>query len=130
MKEFSDLVRHPGGEFVYVVSGRIVVHTELYDAVPLDAGQSIYTDSKMSRAYVTGKGCDEAVVVGVCSSAADGLMDLHGEDAKHEQAAFLRRFAARIRPLDRLKPITPEATHGRGKQRRSQLSGFDHRTVC
>jgi len=29
----------------------------------------------MGHAYVTGEGCDEAVVLGVCSSAEDGLMN-------------------------------------------------------
>ncbi|MBA8885766.1 hypothetical protein EV148_1195 [Dokdonella fugitiva] len=36
----------------------------------------------MGHAYVVGEGCEEALVLGVCSSADDGLMDslmsLHG----------------------------------------------------
>lgn len=80
--EFGDLVHHPGEEFIYVVAGQVVVHTEFYDPVTLDEGQSIYIDSNMGHAYVTAEGCDEAVVLGVCSSAEDGLMDslmnLHG----------------------------------------------------
>ncbi len=80
--EFGELVHHPGEEFIYVVAGQIVVHTEFYDPVTLDEGQSIYIDSNMGHAYVTAEGCDEAVVLGVCSSAEDGLMDslmnLHG----------------------------------------------------
>jgi transcriptional regulator with XRE-family HTH domain len=86
--EFGDLVRHPGEEFVYVVTGRIVVHTEFYDTVKLEQGESIYLDSNMGHAYVTGDDCDEAVVLGVCASGDDGLMDslmsLHGDDAEHE----------------------------------------------
>ncbi len=46
----------------------------------------------MGHAYLTAKDCDEAVVLGVCSSAEDGLMDslmdLHGEDAERELAAL------------------------------------------
>ena len=80
--EFGDLVRHKGEEFIYVIEGRIEVHTEFYDPVALEAGQGIYIDSSMGHAYVVGEGCDEAVVLGVCSSADDGLMDslmsLHG----------------------------------------------------
>ncbi|MBC9032262.1 helix-turn-helix transcriptional regulator [Sphingomonas sp. JC676] len=80
--EFGELVHHPGEEFIYVVAGQIVVHTEFYDPVTLDEGQSIYIDSNMGHAYLTAEGCDEAVVLGVCSSAEDGLMDslmnLHG----------------------------------------------------
>lgn len=81
-EEFGELVRHSGEEYIYVVSGRIVVHTEFYDPVALEAGESIYIDSNMGHAYVTGEGCDEALILGVCSSAEDGLMDsllnLHG----------------------------------------------------
>ncbi|MEP9358349.1 XRE family transcriptional regulator [Sphingomonas sp. KR3-1] len=81
-EEFGDLVHHSGEEYIFVVSGRIVVHTEFYDPVPLEAGESIYIDSNMGHGYVTGDGCDEAVILGVCSSAEDGLMDsllnLHG----------------------------------------------------
>jgi transcriptional regulator with XRE-family HTH domain len=75
VEEFGDLVRHSGEEFIYIVSGRIVVHTEFYDPVTLETGESIYIDSNMGHAYVTGEGCDEAVILGVCSSAEDGLMD-------------------------------------------------------
>ncbi|MGK6319274.1 helix-turn-helix domain-containing protein [Sphingomonas sp. DT-204] len=87
-EEFGDLVHHSGEEFIFVVSGRIVVHTEFYDPVPLEEGESIYIDSNMGHAYVTGDGCDEAVILGVCSSAEDGLMDslinLHAEEACRE----------------------------------------------
>jgi transcriptional regulator with XRE-family HTH domain len=88
VEEFGDLVRHPGEEFIYIVGGSVVVHTEFYDPVTLNEGESIYIDSNMGHAYVTAEGCEEAVVLGVCSSADDGLMDtlmdLHGDDAKRE----------------------------------------------
>lgn len=83
--EFGELVRHSGEEFIFVVSGRIAVHTEFYDPVTLEEGESIYIDSNMGHAYITGENCDEAVILGVCSSAEDGLMDslinLHAEEA-------------------------------------------------
>ena len=69
-------------EFIYVLEGRIEVHSEFYDPVALDVGQGIYIDSSMGHAYVVAEGCEEALVLGVCSSADDGLMDslmsLHG----------------------------------------------------
>ena len=81
-REFGDLVRHQGEEFIYVLEGRIDVHSEFYDPVTLAPGQGIYIDSSMGHAYVVAEGCDEALVLGVCSSADDGLMDslmsLHG----------------------------------------------------
>ncbi|WHO38415.1 XRE family transcriptional regulator [Sphingobium sp. AP49] len=87
-EEFGDLVHHPGEEFIFVIQGRIVVHTEFYDPVTLEEGESIYIDSNMGHAYVAGDGCDEAVILGVCSSADDGLMNsllnLHGEENERE----------------------------------------------
>lgn len=84
-EEFGDLVSHSGEELVYVLEGKIVVHTEHYDPVVLDKGEAIYIDSTMGHAYLVAEGCDEALVLGVCSSAEGGLMDslmsLHGEVA-------------------------------------------------
>lgn len=73
--EFGELVHHQGEEFIYVIEGRIEVHSEFYDPVVLDVGQGIYIDSSMGHAYVVADGCDEALVLGVCSSADEGLMD-------------------------------------------------------
>jgi transcriptional regulator with XRE-family HTH domain len=88
VQEFGELVHHSGEEFIFVVSGRIIVHTAFYDPVTLEEGESIYIDSNMGHAYVTGEGCDEAVVLGVCSSAEDGLMDslinLHNDEPGRE----------------------------------------------
>ena len=81
-REFGELVHHPGEEFIYVIEGAIEVHSEFYDTVVLHAGEGIYLDSNMGHAYVAADGCDEAVVLGMCSSAGEGLMDslmdLHG----------------------------------------------------
>jgi transcriptional regulator with XRE-family HTH domain len=82
-QEFGDLVRHSGEEYIYVLKGGINVLTEFYDPVNLGVGESIYLDSNMGHAYVTAEGCDEATVLGVCSSPdeslLDSLMSLHGE---------------------------------------------------
>lgn len=85
VEEFGDLVRHSGEEYIHVIEGRIEVHTEFYDPVTLETGQAIYIDSNMGHAYIAAEGCDEAVVLGVMSSAEEGLlhslMNLHGSDA-------------------------------------------------
>jgi hypothetical protein len=95
-QEFGDLVRHSGEEYIYVLKGGIKVLTEFYDPVLLSVGESIYLDSNMGHAYVTAEGCDEATVLGVCSSTEETLMDslmsLHGDvtpslPAKHAQQA-------------------------------------------
>ena len=82
--EFGELVHHAGEEYVYVLEGRVEIHTEFYDPIVLGAGESIYIDSKMEHAYVAAEGCEEAIVLGVCSSADEGLMEslmeLHGDE--------------------------------------------------
>ena len=75
VQDFGELVRHSGEEFIYVLEGRVVVHTEFYDPIALGEGDSIYLDSTMGHAYVTAEGCDEALLLGVCSSAEEGLLD-------------------------------------------------------
>src|ERR1700742_2812043 len=102
VEAFGELVRHPGEEYVHVLEGRIEVHTEFYDPVVLEQGGSIYLDSQMGHAYIVAEGCEEATVLGVCSSSDEGLMSsllsLHGsEGAEGDDGAVpavrdLRRF--------------------------------------
>ncbi len=91
LEEFGELVRHAGEEFFYVLRGRIVVHTEFYDPVTLEMGQSMYIDSTMGHAYLVGEGCNEAEVMGVMSSADDelmrSLMTIHEERSRPSQSA-------------------------------------------
>lgn len=87
LEEFGDLVRHAGEEFVYVLKGRVVVHTEFYDPVTLNEGQSSYIDSQMGHAYLTAAGCEEAEVLGIMSSADEdqlmqSLRTLHEEQSQ------------------------------------------------
>ena len=69
------LVRHPGEEYIYILEGPVEIHTEFYEPVVLQAGESIYIDSTMGHAYVVPEGCEEALVLGVCSSAEEDLME-------------------------------------------------------
>jgi transcriptional regulator with XRE-family HTH domain len=82
-QEFGDLVNHSGEEYIYVLEGGVKVLTEFYDPVVLKVGESIYIDSNMGHAYVTAEGCEEATVLGICSSPDESLLDsllsLHGE---------------------------------------------------
>jgi transcriptional regulator with XRE-family HTH domain len=91
-EEFGELVSHAGEEFIYVIKGRVVVHTQFYDPVTLEEGQAIYIDSDMGHAYVTASGCHEAEVLGVMSSADDdqlmqSLLTLHEEQSQKASAA-------------------------------------------
>ena len=103
--EFGDLVRHSGEEYIHVLEGNIVVYTEFYDPVALQAGEGIYIDSNMGHAYVAGEGCDEALVLGVCSSADEALMDslmnIHEPAETSQTAEFERAVPLRVRDLSR-----------------------------
>jgi transcriptional regulator with XRE-family HTH domain len=64
IEEFGELLHHPGEEFVFVLEGRIELHTDLYDPVELGPGDSIYFDSTMSHGLVK-IGNDRATVLWV-----------------------------------------------------------------
>ncbi|MEB1530360.1 helix-turn-helix domain-containing protein [Xanthomonas sp. WHRI 7945] len=90
IEEFGELVHHSGEEYIHVLEGRVEVHTEFYDPIVLDAGQSVYIDSNMGHAYLAAKGCKEALLLGVCSSSdeqlLESLMTLHGDETATQKA--------------------------------------------
>lgn len=51
--EFDHWSSHDGEEFVYVISGAIEVHSEVYAPARLEAGESAYFDSGMGHVYVS-----------------------------------------------------------------------------
>ncbi len=98
LEAFGKLVRHSGEEYTYVLEGRVVLHTEFYDPVKMEVGESVYIDSNMGHAYLAGEGCDEAVVLSVCSSPDEALMEsLLNLGRKH--AAEVSTPAAKATPL-------------------------------
>lgn len=59
-------LRHPGEEFVYVVSGTLELHSETYSPVILKTGESIYFDSSTGHAYVS-TGSEPCVILSICT---------------------------------------------------------------
>ena len=51
-EDFGELIRHPGEEFAYVLSGVVELHTDTYAPLTLRAGESVYFDSAMGHAYI------------------------------------------------------------------------------
>ena len=106
IREFGDLVRHSGEEYIHVLEGKVEVHTEFYDPIVLAAGESVYIDSNMGHAYTAAEGCDEVLLLGVCSSADEQLMEslmtLHGEDPPAPQE--VRRIGASSPAKAKAKP--------------------------
>ena len=99
IEEFGELVHHPGEEYIYVLQGPVEIHTEFYEPILLQTGESIYIDSTMGHAYVAPKGQEDALLLGICSSADDGLMEslmtLHVEDKPVRPKAVKRLSAKR-----------------------------------
>lgn len=112
LDEFGALVHHSGEEYIHVLEGIVEVHTEFYDTIVLKAGESVYIDSNMGHAYTAAEGCDEALLLGVCSSADDQLMEslmtLHGE------ATPAQRTGRRINP-----PAPPTMTKPQDRRTRA-----------
>ena len=108
LDEFGDLVRHSGEEYIHVLEGSIIVHTEFYDPVTIHSGEGIYLDSNMGHAYVADEACDEALVLGVCSSADEALMSslmsIHDFAPPELAANEGRVLPQRVRRLSRPAP--------------------------
>lgn len=76
----EDFVRHPGEEFVYVLTGSIEVRFDTGQVVLLEKGDSLYFDSSIGHAYVT-VSRQLAKVVGVTSSESSMLRQARGAEA-------------------------------------------------
>jgi transcriptional regulator with XRE-family HTH domain len=63
----EDYARHPGEEFVYVLTGSIDVHFDTGKVVRLERGDSLYFDSRIGHAYVS-VSRQLAKVIGVITS--------------------------------------------------------------
>lgn len=70
LDEFPDLVRHPGEECVFVLSGAVEVHLEFYAPIRLEAGDSIYFDGRMGHAYISVSE-DDAQILNICAGVGE-----------------------------------------------------------
>lgn len=66
MQEFGELIRHAGEEFIVVLDGEVMVHTDHYTPTKLGPGDSLYIDSTMGHAYLS-VGAKEATIICVCA---------------------------------------------------------------
>ena len=99
IEEFGALVHHSGEEYIHVLEGRMEVHTEFYDPIVLETGQSVCIDSNMGHAYIAAPGCEEAVVLAVCSSAdEEALLETLYSMHQAPEPASPARVAVRLAP--------------------------------
>lgn len=62
LDEFEEWRGHEGEEFLYVLEGEVMFHTEFYAPERLAVGDSIYIDSGMRHACVSVSECDAVVL--------------------------------------------------------------------
>lgn len=76
LSDFTEMNRHQGDVFLYVINGEIEFYSEYYSSVKLSSGQSIYFDGQMEHALVS-ISPDNAEVLWVCDNWS-GQSDLEG----------------------------------------------------
>ena len=79
VEELGGLVRHAGEEYLYVLSGQMELHSDLYAPLPLGPGDSVYFDSGMAHGYVR-TSAEPCKVLAVC--AGPGIQHLAGAAGK------------------------------------------------
>jgi transcriptional regulator with XRE-family HTH domain len=88
LEEFGELIRHPGEEFLMVIEGAIVVHTEFYTPVVLHVGETLYIDSNMGHAYLALDGQIGRFVVVCAGDNDDGGMASVKRKAERDLASI------------------------------------------
>lgn len=68
--DFADWVRHPGEEFLLVLSGSIIFYSEFYEPVNLQQGDSLYYDSGMGHLCISDSEQD-AQILWVCTPSSE-----------------------------------------------------------
>lgn len=53
VSEFGEWIRHRGEEFMYILSGELILYTEHYKPLTMVAGDSVYYDSGMGHGCVS-----------------------------------------------------------------------------
>jgi transcriptional regulator with XRE-family HTH domain len=76
--EFPDLIRHPGEELVFVISGTVELHAEFYAPIRLEAGDSVYYDATMGHAYISVSPEDATILNIVCGTGGVPPVELPG----------------------------------------------------
>lgn len=93
VEEFDHWSRHRGEEFVFVLSGRLEVHTEHYAPFQLDMGESAYFDSSMRHLYIS-LGSEDARVLSI--SHDPGAVHPQGAVHADRTAAFMHPSAREV----------------------------------
>jgi len=72
LEDVTSWSSHEGEEFIFVIGGTIELHTEFYDPVQLNTGDSAYIDSGMAHMFLS-IGVGNASMASIChSDSIDG----------------------------------------------------------
>jgi quercetin dioxygenase-like cupin family protein len=63
VEEAGGFSRHDGEEFLHVLKGTLVLASEFYEPLTLNEGDSVYFDSHMGHAYLSGSGEPVTILV-------------------------------------------------------------------
>jgi transcriptional regulator with XRE-family HTH domain len=94
----EDFARHPGEEFVYVLTGTMEVHFDTGEVVRLEKGDSLYFDSRIGHAYIS-VSRQLARVIGVITSESSFMKQARAAEAQAAVAA-----PAKVARLARKQP--------------------------
>ena len=86
----QDFARHPGEEFVYILSGAVDVHFEDGTIVQLARGDSLYFDSRIGHAYVS-TSRQLARTIGACTSESNLMKVARERESATRPVARARR---------------------------------------
>ena len=96
LKEFGELICHPGEEYAFVIEGEVDLYTSLYAPLRLKCGDSIYFDSGMGHAYIAAS-AGRCRVLSVCSAPETQLIAASGAGSRSELARKPRSPARKRR---------------------------------
>jgi transcriptional regulator with XRE-family HTH domain len=100
-EEFGELIRHPGEEYVYVLEGSVIFHTELYAPLSMSRGDSIYFDSGMGHAYLAAEE-GPCRVLAICSGPESQLRQALERTFLPKSPVGKRRKASPSLPVEKI----------------------------
>lgn len=77
LEEFGDFSSHPGEEFILVLSGEIMLHTEAYKPLYLAEGDSVHFDGMSPHAYIAVS--EQTPVILISNTVEDGISSVTEE---------------------------------------------------
>jgi transcriptional regulator with XRE-family HTH domain len=96
---YGEYAQHPGEEFVYVLSGTLELHTEMYTPAVLEEGDYVYFDSGMRHAYIA-RGDKPCRVLSICSTPEPHLATSEAAQ-EHEAPVADNKLPAKPQPRPR-----------------------------